>query len=168
MRIEMTPDKASVIDNTSKITTDVLGKVIADNIGLTPDILASGTTLLGVEGTHLGRDDIIYTELEYIESTGTQYIDTEYMPTSTTKWVYDYQFLSDKNYAGAESAQNGCGYWSDTERFVIGYGEGQFNTNIGTNAPVTVNMSEKSLAKRGQFVIMSLCADRTYYLCSRR
>lgn len=52
MRIEMTPDKASVIDATSKVTTDVLGKIIADNVGLTPDVLADGVTLLGVEGVH--------------------------------------------------------------------------------------------------------------------
>lgn len=132
MRIEMTPDKASVIDATSKVTTDVLGKVIADNVGLTPDILANGVTLLGVEGTHLGRDDITYTELEYIESTGTQYIDTEYIPTSTTKWVYDYQFLTSTSTEN-NASQNGCGITNDSKRFVITYFNDRFLCSIGVN-----------------------------------
>lgn len=127
MRVEMTPDESNIIDDTSRVTTDILGKVIADNIGLKSEMLAEGTTLLGVEGTHAalsteeltitptieeqiyegqfskvtvtGDEDLIpeniregksifgvtgnyvgnsteYTELEYIESTGTQYIDT--------------------------------------------------------------------------------------------
>ena len=33
-----------------------------------------------------------YTRLEYLESTGTQYIDTGYVPINTTKWVLDAQF----------------------------------------------------------------------------
>jgi hypothetical protein len=77
--------------------------------------------------------------VEYIESTGTQYIDTGVVPTNKTKWVYDYQFLSDKNYANVESAQNGCGYWSNNERFVIGYGGGQLSVAIGVNGASTVN-----------------------------
>lgn len=32
-----------------------------------------------------------YTRLEYLESTGTQYIDTGYVPTNNTKWVLDAQ-----------------------------------------------------------------------------
>ena len=77
--------------------------------------------------------------VEYIESTGTQYIDTGVVPTNKTKWVLDYQFLADTNASGVETAQNGCGYWSDSERFVIGYGGGQLNVAIGVNGASTVN-----------------------------
>lgn len=35
-----------------------------------------------------------YLLLDYIESDGTQYIDTGYVPTSTTKWVMDFQLAS--------------------------------------------------------------------------
>lgn len=82
---------------------------------------------------------INYIPLEYLENTGTQYIDTGVVPTNKTKWVLDYQFLADTNINGEETAQNGCGFWSDSERFVIGYGGGQLNVAIGVNGISTVN-----------------------------
>ena len=35
-----------------------------------------------------------YTELEYIQSTGTQYIDTEFKPKGTTKIICDFQMVN--------------------------------------------------------------------------
>ncbi len=35
-----------------------------------------------------------YTQLSYIESTGTQYIDTGYVPTKNMKWIMDVQFTA--------------------------------------------------------------------------
>lgn len=54
-----------------------LDSILADkDANLLPENLKAGVTCLGVEGTYTGEHDILYTELEYIESTGTQYIDT--------------------------------------------------------------------------------------------
>lgn len=58
------------------------------------------------------------TTLEYIESTGDQYIDTGIIPTSKTKWVYDYQFMSASSIEN-NAPQNGCGITDDTKRFVV-------------------------------------------------
>jgi hypothetical protein len=41
--------------------------------------------------------DTKYKRLEYIQSTGTQYIDTVYVPTNTTKWILDAQFTETTN-----------------------------------------------------------------------
>lgn len=73
-----------------------------------------------------------YTELEYIESTGTQYIDTRIVPTNKTKWIYDYQFLTSTS-AENNASQNGCGATDNSKRFVITYLNARFLCSIGVN-----------------------------------
>ena len=78
--------------------------------------------------------DSKYQRLEYLESTGTQYIDTGIAPTNTTGLkcvVSGSSFTGDTNFLGAR-IQNG-------ERFIINYINGNwgfgFNTFINTNIP---------------------------------
>lgn len=59
-----------------------------------------------------------YTELEYIESSGTQYIDTGYTPTSNTIWETDFQFVGDQSSSGKDGGLIGS---YDGSRFHFGY-----------------------------------------------
>lgn len=73
-----------------------------------------------------------YKEVEYIESTGTQWIDTGVIANQDTKLVADYQFIS------TTDAQFGCGNAADTNRFVVSAGSPNFLASIGTNVTTTV------------------------------
>lgn len=83
-----------------------------------------------VEVPNPGRLPEGYKELEYIESTGTQYIDTGFTPNQDTRVVMDVQFLS---VPSAHSALFGCydsvnQYWA-----YYRYNEGQYRAvNGGT------------------------------------
>ena len=75
-------------------------------------------------------------ELDYIESTGTQYIDTEVSTTSTTKFVLDVQHTSNEGFN-----LNGVSYYSENGRFSMGnssdfsgfyFGIGSKNLSLGT------------------------------------
>ena len=71
-----------------------------------------------------------YTQLEYIESTGTQWIDTGVVPKSTTKVEFDVQ------YSANESANyhNGWGSSGDQEAFLWGYGKsGKFYASVSSD-----------------------------------
>lgn len=204
MRIEMTPDKASVIDATSKVTTDVLGKVIADNVGLTPDILANGVTLLGVEGvhaalpteelsvtptteeqtyegvfskvivagdedlkpenikkgvqvfgvsgTHTGSEEIVYTELEYIESTGTQYIDTGIAVSPTIGYDTVFAFTA-TNHTTAETIIGGRVALQDSMIGLMWNSQGYLQFNYGNvyyNSDFTYGSDETHYVSDGK------------------
>jgi len=58
-----------------------------------------------------------YQEVEYIESTGTQYIDTGYVPKSTTKWELVFQTITGSADLSCRNGRHGGG---DGERFSIG------------------------------------------------
>lgn len=76
LEVKITPSETSVIDDTTRIKTNVLGKTIADQIGLTPDKLTQGSTILGVTGViDPGLDttdatattkDIVYGKTAYV------------------------------------------------------------------------------------------------------
>lgn len=67
-----------------------------------------------------------YTEIEYLESSGTQYINLGVLPNNNLKIEVDYQFLDYWNQAGAggstqQGNQLGCLLVSNTKRFCISY-----------------------------------------------
>ena len=47
-----------------------------------------------------------YTEVEYIESTGTQYIDTGFTPNQDTRMLLDFQYTAGYRLAGVETRSN--------------------------------------------------------------
>lgn len=67
-----------------------------------------------------------YTEVEYIESTGTQRIDTNISPTSKTKWEIKFAFTKD-----VTGQLMGAGHAGDY-RFNIGIESGKFRFAIGS------------------------------------
>ena len=67
-----------------------------------------------------------YCEVEYIESTGTQYIDTEISPTNKTKWEIKFAFTKD-----VTGQLMGAGHAGDY-RFNIGIESGKFRFAIGS------------------------------------
>ena len=84
----------SDIANVDKITIDFLGSNNVVDIDDTPIKKLSKDEewiFQFVSGSKLPSG---YTELEYIQSSGTQYIDTRFIPTSNTKISIDFQVLS--------------------------------------------------------------------------
>ena len=67
-----------------------------------------------------------YTELEYLESTGTQWIDTEISPTSKTKWEIKFAFTKETT-----GQLMGAGHAGDY-RFNIGIESNKFRFAIGS------------------------------------
>lgn len=87
-----------------------------------------------------------YTQLEYIESTGTQYINTNHTPTTNTVWETDFQFIGDQSFAGQNSGANGSLrdgstpekrfaflYLNETGKWQFGVGTGIANDGIADN-----------------------------------
>ena len=84
----------SDITNVDKVTIDFLGNNDVVNIDDKPIKKLSKDEewiFQFVSGPKLPNG---YTELEYIQSSGTQYIDTRFIPTSNTKISIDFQVLS--------------------------------------------------------------------------
>lgn len=72
------------------------------------------------------------TQLEYIESTGTQYIDTGFVPTANSKFELDIQYTSvPTGNASNNSYRNGIGGATTYSRFICGYNNTGFYYGIG-------------------------------------
>lgn len=67
-----------------------------------------------------------YTQLTYIESSGTQYINTGIVPKASTRVVCDFQFSSVPDYANA-TCECGWGSSGGAETFLFGAAKGQPN-----------------------------------------
>ena len=67
----------------------------------------------------------------YLESTGTQWIDTGFIPNQGTKLIADYQFLSMNSYRGYTEVQIGCGSANNSKRFVISITKQKWHFAIG-------------------------------------
>ena len=67
----------------------------------------------------------------YLESTGTQWIDTGFKPNQGTKLIADYQFLSMNSYRGYTEVQIGCGSANNSKRFVIAITKQEWHFAIG-------------------------------------
>lgn len=157
IRVEMTPVEPMIVDDTSKVTTDVLGKIIADNIGLTPDILADGVTLLGVEGTHVGHEDVVYTELEYIESTGTQYIDTGVAVSPTIGYDTVFAFTA-TDHVTAETIIGGRVALQDSMIGLMWNSSGYLQFNYGNvyyNSDFTYGSDEVHYVANGKYLYVN-------------
>ena len=102
------------------------------NYGTLPTPTKSGSTFLGWSSLPSG-----YRQVEYIESTGTQYILTDTIPTSNFKVVADVylsSYSSETCFAGARDSSTNkgieCYYSSGVPRFWI---NGTASTYIGTS-----------------------------------
>ena len=69
-----------------------------------------------------------YKEVEYIESTGTQWIDTGVVPNNNMKFNVDMQF----NETSSMNQQIGCGIADDSQRILITLVNSNFGCAIGT------------------------------------
>lgn len=80
-----------------------LNLIYNETAKLTPSVLKEGVTILGVTGTYNGEEEELpYVELEYIRYTGTQYIDTMFVPDYDRSFTIDTAVLpstSDSRYA---------------------------------------------------------------------
>ena len=76
-----------------------------------------------------------YQLVEYLESSGTQYINYNFVPTSSTKWLLDYLFLSQ----GDAQNQNGCSA-SNTQRFVIASINNLLYIGMGNGTQTSINV----------------------------
>ena len=113
---------------------------LATLLGLTPNKLKKGETILGITGTYEGggEDTPPYTELVYIQSTGSQYIDTGIKVKSTLN--IKTEFEATDNGSVFQSVFGGDGGSSRSYRglaFDIN-SEGQFNYNFYGNTIASV------------------------------
>lgn len=87
-----------------------------------------------------------HTELTYIESSGTQYINLGILPQANMKFLIDYQFLDNWKQAGSGTSESanmfGSILLSNTKRFFVKYysGDEKFGFGIGTNQNSSVNV----------------------------
>lgn len=92
-----------------------------------------------------------YKRLAYIQSSGTQYVDTEYVPNSNTKVVADVQFLSKPTdhaaVFGARSS-NTLQYWVyyrySVDSYAYRYGEGNTDVRIPHDATARVTVTTEA------------------------
>ena len=113
---------------------------LATLLGLTPNKLKKGETILGIIGTYEGggEDTPPYTELVYIQSTGSQYIDTGIKVKSTLNIKTEFEVTD--NGSAFQSVFGGDGGSSRNYRglaFDIN-SEGRFNYNFYGNTLVSV------------------------------
>lgn len=70
--------------------------------------------------------------VEYIESTGAQYIDTGFVPTANSKFELDIQYMSvPTGNLSTDSYRNGLGGATANSRFICGYNNTGFYYGIG-------------------------------------
>lgn len=70
-----------------------------------------------------------YTPVKYLESTGTQYIDTGIYPKSTTKIDFAFKFIVDNNIR----QYNGWGSTSHAEAFLFGIQDNYFSSVVNSS-----------------------------------
>lgn len=83
-----------------------------------------------------------YTELTYIESSGTQYIDTGVIPNNTHRFELDYQFLGEG--IGTSDSQIGCGEFNNTKRFCVSYPYSGNNFIFGIGSNITTSIAKNT------------------------
>lgn len=104
-----------------------------------------------------------YTQLEYIESTGTQYINTGILPTERLNASLDFEFVSGANINGGGAVLGSRGNGGDYFAYFIAYNNyrlaynwGTFDSGylVDTNAQkrTTVHNNRKSLYQDGQLI----------------
>ena len=84
-----------------------------------------------------------YTEVEYIASSGTQYIDTGVVPKSTTRLVCDFRFMDIPTVSG-QPKRCGWGSSSKAESFLFGFNAVDGNAHYQFTASVSSNWEEPS------------------------
>lgn len=92
-----------------------------------------------------------YTELEYIESAGTQYIDTGFQPNQDTRVIMDVQATQDETvaYFGARgsSSTNAFIVWElDSSQARSDYGSKRTPFSVSTLARVTIDKNKNSVS----------------------
>ncbi|MBQ6246435.1 MAG: hypothetical protein IJK04_06195, partial [Kiritimatiellae bacterium] len=88
-----------------------------------------------------------YTELDYIASSGTQYIDTGVVPTTTTRVVCDFRLTampSDRVRCGWGSAGSKEAFWFGTDNDHANFSSSVSGNSVQANTGVPVDTSRHS------------------------
>lgn len=100
-----------------------------------------------------------YTELLYIESTGTQYIDTGFKPNSNTRVVMVFDSITNQQefYFGARSSMSGsdsfaCCFARNTSKLRDDYGSLRFVSDIKPSGKITVNKNKNVTSFSGSSI----------------
>lgn len=130
----------TLISNLQTLYTETSAKLIPENIKY-------GVTILGVTGSLRTGEEVSYTPLEYIESTGTQYIDTGYVSNNdiTTEITFS-NYTSTNNVPILSSATA----WSNGQ-FILGDLSNKFTYFYKTNlniATLDTNLHTYQLYRR--------------------
>lgn len=109
---------------------------LAAVIGLTADKIKAGETILGIEGTYGGEetDTSKYTEVEYIQGTGSQYFTLNYTPNQNTKLEIT---LSDASANGYNGDATVFGELWKTNSFLLTIYQNQFRYFYGNEYAIS-------------------------------
>ena len=106
----------TITSNGTTVIEPSSGYDAMDQIDLVIDVEDTEyNTDLSLSEDILGEDTTLYEKLEYIESTGTQYIDTGFLPTDKTEFDFTFNKDTSNGFSTYEQAfgvrQSGGSYW---------------------------------------------------------
>lgn len=141
--------------------------------GLYDKVTKTFTTSANINHSFIGGPEIVYKKIEYIESTGTQYIDTKFKPNNNTR-------VKLRAYNTSSSSGWIFGTWdtTNTNQFMISclstysfrYGtQGVQLTTIPVNANLTVDFNKTSYnmnGTTGNFSSQTFKCSYTAYICA--
>lgn len=114
--------------------------------------LANDTTIGIMLPTAIGKQDILptgYTQLEYIKTTGTQYIDTGFVADSNTRVVFTYTPDNTKNtvlFGSRTSTTSSDMYYvlhaNNTDAFRSDYGRNKLETGVTPTTKTTIDKNK--------------------------
>jgi len=141
----------------ANIQENEIAKVVVDNVTTyyiknttMKELYKEGTTLSPTDyeqaqtqiANLLDEEVSPYTELEYIQSTGTQWIDTGVLPTVDTKSIIDFQFTGDNTIGtvfGVREMWDSRGYWVGADSDRLG---NRYWLQIGSSSSFTNRYSD--------------------------
>lgn len=122
-----------------KTITDGVNKLSHDKTIILPQL----QIIDNPKDTDIIFDDSPFEDLEYLESTGSQYIDTGFTPTPNTRVVIDFEYTTEQT---SDAQIMGCGYnnvSSNSGRFSFFFGKESPNNATNPNE-FYVNMVNSS------------------------
>ena len=109
-----------------------------------------------IVGNYVGNLPSAYEEVEYLESTGTQYIDAGFKPTGNTTCTFTFKYTGSANtfaIVGARGATWSTSAFSlntNTNKFCFNYGNNSNATMLTTSTPTDNNIHTTIIGANGQ------------------
>lgn len=131
------------------------GSITVDSNGNVNGSVGYGDNRYLVEENNVQIDllPIEYVHVNYIESTGTQYINTEYIPDALTDMEIEFEYINDNNTTTPSSWYPICGERSGSGSTYLGFWINKSNLKIAVNygGYDSGNSSTQSISRNARF-----------------